>query len=58
MLQSMFVRLTVALNDRKGISSLEYAVLAAGVLGALITALGLLDTAIGSMFKQVISDLG
>jgi Flp pilus assembly pilin Flp len=54
----MLIIAKAALNDRKGISSLEYAVLGAGVLGALVTAVGLLTPAIGTMFNKIISDLG
>ena len=45
------------LKDRKGISSLEYAVLAAGILGVLATAVGTVGGQITTIFAQIVSDL-
>lgn len=58
MIQNKLTTLTAALKDRSGISSLEYAILAAGVLGAVIAALAKLTPAIQDMFTTVISQLG
>ena len=49
--------LSAALQDRKGISSLEYAVLAVGVLTGLFAAVGILATKLDPIFSSTIPSL-
>jgi Flp pilus assembly pilin Flp len=58
MLSNTRVLLAAMLKDRKGISSLEYAVLAAGILGVLATAVGTVGTQITTIFATIVSELG
>jgi len=58
MVQNMLVVLRAMLNDRKGISALEYAILAAGILGVIATAVGTLSGPINNLFAKVVNDLG
>jgi Flp pilus assembly pilin Flp len=53
----MRVWLAVMLNDRKGISALEYAILAAGICGAVFTAVTAFGVQIGDLFTTLASDL-
>jgi Flp pilus assembly pilin Flp len=57
MVQNMLVVARAMLNDRKGISALEYAILAAGILGVIATAVGTLTAPINNLFAKVVSDL-
>ena len=41
------------LADRKGISAMEYAILAAAILGAVTTAVSTLGTDIGALFTNL-----
>jgi pilus assembly protein Flp/PilA len=45
------------LRDRKGISAMEYGILAAALIGVIATAVGALGTQISTMFNTVIGDL-
>lgn len=58
MVKNTAVLLAAMLNDRKGISALEYAVLAAGILGVLATAVGLVGGQITKIFGSIVTDLG
>ena len=57
MLHTLFVMLSAVLNDRKGVSSLEYAILAFGVIAAVTTALTGFGTALSGIFHNIITDL-
>jgi pilus assembly protein Flp/PilA len=57
MLQVMISRLTAALTDRKGISAMEYGILAAAIIGVVATAATNLGTEITALFNAVILDL-
>lgn len=46
-----------ALRDRKGISAMEYGILAAALIGVIFTAVTALGTEIGALFNAVIADL-
>jgi Flp pilus assembly pilin Flp len=53
-MRSWFARSTVAaLSDRKGISSLEYAILAAAILGVVGTAAQVLGGDVSQLFGKV-----
>jgi Flp pilus assembly pilin Flp len=60
MLQYTLVVMSTLLKDRKGVSSLEYAILAFGVIAAVSTALtgfsGQLSTLFGSIVTQITAD--
>ena len=58
MVQNYLIVARAMLNDRKGISALEYAILAAGILGVIATAVGTLATPINNLFAKVVNDLG
>lgn len=57
MLPNLIGLLTAALKDRRGLSPLEYAVLGAGILGALLTALATFEGPIRTTFASVINNL-
>ena len=57
MVQSMFVLLSAVVRDRKGVSSLEYAVLAFGIIGAVTLALQSFGTGLSGIFADIIADL-
>jgi Flp pilus assembly pilin Flp len=57
MIQYMLVLLSAAMRDRKGVSSLEYAILAFGVIGAVFAAVGILGTEMSAMFTSIVADL-
>ena len=50
-------RLSALLKDRKGISAVEYAVLAVGIVAVVAGAASLLGTAVSGVFSKVTSDL-
>jgi pilus assembly protein Flp/PilA len=50
-------RLTALLADRKGISAMEYGILAAAIIGVVATAATNLGTEITAVFTAVINDL-
>ncbi len=54
----MLQHAVVLLTDRKAIAPIEYAVLAAGILGALLTAFTTLDGAIRTTFTTITGSLG
>jgi Flp pilus assembly pilin Flp len=57
MLNLIATHLNALLADRKGISSMEYAIMAVAIIGAVATAAGLLGTEIGAVMNTLISDL-
>lgn len=57
MLQYMLVLTSAALKDRKGVSSLEYAILAFGIIGALATAMTTFGTGLSNLFQDLVNDL-
>lgn len=57
MLQLMIWRLTSVLHDRKGISAMEYGILAAAIIGVVATAATALGTEISSLFNAIIVKL-
>jgi pilus assembly protein Flp/PilA len=57
MLQIMISRLTAALTDRKGVSAMEYGILAAAIIGVVATAATNLGTEITALFNAVVQDL-
>jgi len=57
MLHSAYRAVRAALDDRRGISSLEYVVLAVFILGGLGTAVGLLTPQLSTFFGTTIPGL-
>jgi Flp pilus assembly pilin Flp len=57
MLQYTLVLLSGVMRDREGVSSLEYAILAFGIIGAVFAGVGLLGTEISGMFGHIIDNL-
>ncbi|MGA3399358.1 MAG: Flp family type IVb pilin [Acetobacteraceae bacterium] len=57
MLNWIIGRTVAALRDRKGISAMEYGILAAALIGVIFTAVTALGTEITAMFNAVIADL-
>jgi Flp pilus assembly pilin Flp len=57
MLQLVIARLTILVGDRRGISAMEYGILAAAIIGVVATAASSLGTELGLLFNQVITDL-
>jgi len=57
MLQVMISRLTATLRDRKGISAMEYGILAAAIIGVVATAATNLGTELAALFAAVVADL-
>jgi pilus assembly protein Flp/PilA len=55
--QTMMSRMTDALRDRKGISAMEYGILAAAIIGVVATAATNLGTEISALFAKVVTDL-
>lgn len=53
----MISRLTAALTGRKGISAMEYGILAAAIIGMVATAATNLGTEVPALFNAVILDL-
>jgi pilus assembly protein Flp/PilA len=53
MLQTVISAAIAALRSRKGISALEYGILAAVLVGAISAAAGLLSTDISSAFSTI-----
>lgn len=54
---NLIVRAQAALQDRKGVTAAEYAVLAVGIVLVVATAAALLGGAIGNTFNNVINVL-
>jgi Flp pilus assembly pilin Flp len=55
---SLFLRTATALvRDRKGISALEYAILAAAILGAISATIGSIHTDVSTLFNNLKSTL-
>jgi len=57
MILNMLMMMTAAMRDRKGVSSLEYVVLAVGIIGAVATGATSLGTALGTAFTTLVADL-
>jgi Flp pilus assembly pilin Flp len=57
MILYIVTKITNALHDRKGVSSLEYGVLAVAVIGAVGLGASVLSTDIGLMFGAITSKL-
>jgi pilus assembly protein Flp/PilA len=57
MLQLLSAISVAALRDRKGISAMEYGILAAALIGIIYAAVTALGTEISTMFGAVITDL-
>ncbi len=57
MVQYMLVLLSTMLKDRKGVSSLEYAVLAFAVIGAVFAALGTFSADLSGVFATILASL-
>lgn len=57
MIQNMFVVVTAALHDRKGVSSLEYAILAFGIISAVTAALTGFGTGLSGIFSNILKEL-
>jgi Flp pilus assembly pilin Flp len=57
MINHVMTTLKSTFGDNKGISALEYGILAAAIITAVASGVGLLSTEIGSMFNAVILDL-
>ena len=57
MVQYMLVLLSAVTRDRKGVSSLEYAVLAFGIIGAVYAAVSALGIEMSGMFGAIVSNL-
>jgi Flp pilus assembly pilin Flp len=57
MLQLVIARLTVLMGDRRGISAMEYGILAAAIIGVVATAATNLGSEIGLLFNKVVTDL-
>ncbi len=57
MLQFMIYRLTAVLDDRKGISALEYGILAAAIIGAVGAAATTIGTDLPLIFAKVTAAL-
>ncbi len=55
--KTMVWRVTAALRDRKGISAMEYGILAAAIIGVVATAATNLGAEITALFNAVIADL-
>ena len=53
----MLVLVPAMLMDRKGVSSLEYAILAFGIIGAVSAAMGVFSTGLSNIFQDIIADL-
>ena len=57
MVQYILVLLSATMRDRKGVSSLEYAILAFGIIAAVTTALTGFGTTLSALFGDIISQL-
>jgi Flp pilus assembly pilin Flp len=57
MLQSVLTRLTVPTGDRRGISAMEYGILAAAIFGVIATAAANLGSEIAVLFNKVVAGL-
>lgn len=57
MLQYMLVLVPAMLNDRRGVSSLEYAILALGVIGAVSAATAVLASGLSEIFQDIVTEL-
>jgi Flp pilus assembly pilin Flp len=57
MVQYMLVLISSVMRDRKGVSSLEYAILAFGIIGAVTLALQSFGTGLSGIFADIINDL-
>ncbi|HTB42988.1 MAG TPA: Flp family type IVb pilin [Acetobacteraceae bacterium] len=57
MLQLVIARLTVLMGDRRGISAMEYGILAAAIIGVVSLAATNLGNEIGLLFNKVVTDL-
>jgi len=53
MLDRVMIKLFAALNDRKGISALEYGILAAGIIGVVATAAATLGSDLASLLDAI-----
>jgi len=53
----VFGMISAVLRDRKGISAMEYAILAAAILGVVGVAAGQMGTQLSDIFAKVIADL-
>jgi pilus assembly protein Flp/PilA len=53
MLDRLMVKLVAVLNDRKGISALEYGILAAGIIGVVATAAATVGTDLGALLNAI-----
>jgi pilus assembly protein Flp/PilA len=57
MLQYISSMVVVALQDRKGITAMEYGILAAAILGAVATAATTIGTDLTALFAKIITDI-
>jgi pilus assembly protein Flp/PilA len=57
MLQYISSMVVVALQDRKGITAMEYGILAAAILGAVATAATTIGTDLTALFAKIIADI-
>jgi Flp pilus assembly pilin Flp len=53
MLGNMIGRILCILHDRKGVSSLEYAILAVAILGGLTAVIANISTDVGTLFTDL-----
>ncbi|MGD0103366.1 MAG: hypothetical protein ABSC06_04935 [Rhodopila sp.] len=58
MILNMLMMMTALLRDRKGVSSLEYVVLAVGIIGAVSVGATNLGTTLTAAFTTLVADLG
>jgi Flp pilus assembly pilin Flp len=58
MVQFVRVRLAALLTDRKGISSMEYAALAVGVVGAVLAGAKVFGTALQNYLSALLTTVG
>ncbi len=57
MLQVLSISLNALLADRKGVTALEYGILAAAIIGAVAASVGLLGSDISDVFSTLASEL-
>lgn len=57
MIRYVMTLVTVALNDRKGITAMEYGVLAVAVIGAITVAATTLGNGLEALMTKVAADL-
>jgi pilus assembly protein Flp/PilA len=53
MVKNIALKLIIALQDRKGVSALEYGILAATIIGVVAAAVATLGTDLSSLFSTI-----